>query len=284
VFQNEQLAQLVREKKVEHLCLVHRGDIYGRNISRGVKKKLEESALQVEITLSEYDPGNADLSKVMSPCSALVCSDSGADGGASCSAPPAEKVGLMLITFIEDGALILDDAKRRGWSASKQAFFFADGAYDRGLVDRVKDPSNIEGALGTAPAGPNPATAEGEIFRRFEAAFVNRYKRNPSIFIENAYDSMYVAAIAIELAKTATPGVAIRDAMQRVSVPGGVKVEAGDWKTILKTIREGKPIDFHGASGTVDFDEKGDVKPPYNYVIWKISGGQLVEERRAVIE
>lgn len=308
VHQTEQLTKLVLESNVEHLCLVHRRDTYGSSLAASVQKKLNESGRAIDITVSEYNPSSADLSNVMSQCNAFVCpngtgnptNDAGpvdaGDGGdldagasvdsgspASCVPPNPEKVGLMLLTYVEDGALILDDAERKGWSAKKHKFFAGDGVYDTGLLTRVKNADNLEGMRGTAPAGPDPNSPEGERLRKFVARYQQRFGKNPSIFIENSFDSMYIAAIAIEIAKTAVPGVAIREAMKKVSVPGGLKVNAGDWAGIRKAIRDGQAIDFEGASGTVDFDEKGDIRPPYNYVIWKVEGGQLIAERRVTI-
>lgn len=300
-FQSEVLASLITTSGIEALCLVHRRDTYGKNLALRVEQKL---GANVKVTTSEYDPARADLSSVMTACAALVCDpssggdagtdadagddagdggSSGADSGAPCTAPSPEKVGLLAITFVDDGALILDDAKKKGWSAKKQKFFFTDGAYDRGLLTRVKDLANLEGSLGTAPAGPNPDTPEGENYRRFQARYQQRYGRPAGIFVENSYDSVYIAAAALEIAKTATPGASVRDAMAKVSVPGGKKVVAGDWASIRAAIKAGESIDFDGASGPCDFDGKGDITPPYNYVIWTVKDGNLaVTDRRTV--
>ena len=288
VFQAGLLSQLVLDAGIEHLCIVHRRDLYGNNLMTAVQKKLRASGKAVAVTVADYDASSSDLSGVIGKCDALVCphagsGDAGADGGSDCTAPLPAKVGLMLITFIEDGALILDDAQRRGWSAKAQHFLFADGAYDRGLLTRVKDPSNLEGSLGTAPSGPDPGLPEGERLRKFVARYTTEFHREPSIFVENAFDAMYVAAIAIEIAKTAKPGPELRAAMSQVSVPGGKKVGAGDWAAIHSAIKAGEAIDFEGSSGPVDFDEKGDIRPPYTYVVWRIGqGGITVAERRTL--
>lgn len=287
-YQADLLVSLIREANLEHLCLVHRRDVYGNNLARRVQQKLQAGGPAVNVVESDYNASSSDLSGVIGRCDALVCppggaGDAGGGGGAPCTAPPPAKVGLMLITFIEDGALILDDAQRKGWSASKQRFYFSDGVYDRGILTRVKDVGNLEGALGTAPSGPDPARPEGEQLRKFVARYKDRYGREPSIFVENAYDAMYVAAIAMEISGSAAPGPAVRDAVAKVSVPGGKKVYAGDWAGIRAAIRAGTPIDFDGASGPVEFDAKGDIKPPYYYVVWKVEGGTLTVARRTVV-
>lgn len=289
VHQASLLATLVREAHVEHLCIAHRRDLYGISLAASVRKELEAARPLVAVSLADYDPSSSNLEGVLDHCASLVCPpstspDGGADAGVPpCKAPASDKVGLLLITFIEDGALILDDAQRKGWSARSQHFFFSDGAYDRGLLTRVKDRSNLDGAIGTAPAGPDPGLPEGETLRRFVASYKARFNRDPSIFVENAFDAMYVAAMAIEIAKTATPGPEIRDAMSKVSVPGGRKVLAGDWASIRTAIASGEPVDFEGASGPVDFDSKGDIKPPYTYLVWKVGpDGLTVTGRRTV--
>lgn len=285
-FQTRVLAQEVIDAGIEHLCLVHRKDIYGNNLAVSVQRALTASGKQVAVTVSDYNP-QLSLSGIMAKCSALVCppntGDAGAGdagGGGSCNAPAPEKVGLMLIAYIEDGALILDDAQSLGWSAKKQHFMMSDGAYDRSLLTRVKDVTNLEGAIGTSPSGPDPETAEGAPLKEFVRRYKARFGREPSIFVENAYDSMYAAAIAMEISGSSEAGPAIRDAMTKVSVPGGKKVHAGDWNAIRTAIRAGEAIDFEGASGNVDFDENGDVKPPYNYIVWKVQDGALVVAKR----
>lgn len=273
------LAELVLAANVEKLCLVHRRDVYGNNLAAKVKEKLASSGRSIDVTTSDYIPTSGDLSAVMAQCAPLVCTP-GADAGA-CT-PPAN-VGLMLITFIEDGVLILDDATKKGWNARTQRFFMSDGAYDRILLTRLRDPNAVVGTIGTSPSGPDPTSAEGEALRRFASRYKQRYGRDPSIYIENAYDGMYMAAIAMEIAKTTTPGPEIREAMAKVSVRGGRKVGAGDWATIKNAIRAGEAIDFEGASGHVNLDARGELEPPYTYVVWGIEAGQLiVKERRTI--
>ncbi len=69
-------------------------------------------------------------------------------------------------------------------------------------------------------------------------------------------------ALAIEKAGS-TDKRAIADALMQINDPKGEVVGPGDWEKGKKLIDEGKPINYQGASGTVDFDEHGDVPGVY---------------------
>ncbi|NOZ69528.1 MAG: amino acid ABC transporter substrate-binding protein, partial [Deferribacteres bacterium] len=46
----------------------------------------------------------------------------------------------------------------------------------------------------------------------------------------------------------------------------------------LELLKEGKDIDYEGVSGSVNFDENGDVTGG-SYGIWKIEDGKIVDEK-----
>jgi branched-chain amino acid transport system substrate-binding protein len=199
-------------------------------------------------------------------------------GGGSC--PSDEKtIGILYITYVADGAVILDSAYKTGWSADKQRFLFSDGARDQGLLGLLANPQMLEGALGTAPSGPDPSKPEGEQLRQLQNKFKARFNRAANLFIENIYDAEYVAAAAIELAGTASSGAAVRDAVRKLQDPNGTHVQTGDWARIKDLIAQKAPINLDGASGSLDFDEHGDILPPYYYSIWSVKDGQIITVR-----
>src|SRR5262249_20757531 len=157
----------------------------------------------------------------------------------------------------------------------KQRFFFADGARDQAIVSLVANPAMLEGALGTAPSGPPPDRPEGEQLRQLTNRFKARFNRPANLFIEDVYDAAYVAAAAIEFAGTAEDGVAVRDAIRKLQASNGTHVPTGDWKHIRELIDQKTPINLDGASGTLDFDENGDPRPPYYYAVWTVKDGTL---------
>ena len=72
----------------------------------------------------------------------------------------------------------------------------------------------------------------------------------------------------------------MRDALFAVS-SGGRRYGPLQLGEALEAVRNGQNIDYHGASGSVDFDERGDVVA--NYIVWKVEGAEFkpVERIRA---
>jgi ABC-type branched-subunit amino acid transport system substrate-binding protein len=92
----------------------------------------------------------------------------------------------------------------------------------------------------------------------------------------HAYDAFILAALALHRAGS-FDGIAVRDALREVAGPPGVQVGAGQFAEALQLIAAGEEIDHQGASGTVDFDARGDV--PGLVEIWTFQGGRPVPKK-----
>ncbi len=57
-----------------------------------------------------------------------------------------------------------------------------------------------------------------------------------------------------------------------VANPPGEVIEPGDWAKAKQLIAEGKDVDYAGASGPHDFDEKGDVDGVIGHFVIKDGG------------
>jgi len=275
-FQAKVLARLVKNASLSKLCVVHREDTYGSRLADALGAELAGS---LDITRVPYNPSEKDLSKVLGGCDALLSCGDGADGGApdggTCSPPDNAKVGLVMITFVTDGKAILSSAP--GWSASKQRFFFTDGARDTELLKLGLPADKLQGAVGTIPSGPDPASPEGEILAAYRNAYQTRFGIAAPPFSQNAFDAVYAIASAIELAGT-TDTVLVRDAVRRANTKGGTPALAGKWADIRAAIARKEGIDLRGASGELDFDSNGDVSPPYYYRVWRIDQGDSLTD------
>lgn len=154
-------------------------------------------------------------------------------------------------------------------------FLFCDGSKSEELAD-VVGAEQLEGMMGTAPG-----TSGGEPYALFNADFKAEFGTLPTTpFIANTYDAAAVTGLAAYTAKAKglpmTPEN-IRDQLRSVANPPGTLIEPGQFEKAFELLQQGREINYEGASGSVDFDEHGDVITPIE--IWKFSQGKIVTYR-----
>ncbi len=154
-------------------------------------------------------------------------------------------------------------------------FLFCDGTKSEDIV-KALGMWNVEGQMGTAPG-----TAGGEPYVLFNVQYMGEYGRLPPLpFITNAYDGVAVVGLAAYAAKLKglplTPAN-IRDYLRIVANPPGEFINPGEFKKAFELLQAGKPINYEGAAGSVDFDKNGDVITPIE--IWKYKKGEIVTVR-----
>jgi len=251
------LAQQITMKAPPNLCIVHRDDAYGNGLTEALRPRVTTNIVE-----AKFDPALADLSHVLDVCDSLA---------------PMPGNAILFITLVADGAQLMDAAASRGWSPTKHQVFLTDGTKNHDLITILSTPSFIEGAIGTAPTGPSPDSPDGVVLRDFRTRFRTRYARDADVYSEYAYDAMYVAAMGIEIAKTADDRPAIKSAMAKVSM-GTQLAATGDWSVIRDAIRADGQVDYRGASGEVTFDlATGDIIGPFFISVWTISNGNVVD-------
>lgn len=155
------------------------------------------------------------------------------------------------------------------------AFLFCDGTKSEELAQAI-GPERLEGMMGTAPG-----RTIGEGFIKFNAAYTAEHGEFPaSPFIANAYDAtalIGLAAYAAHINGQPMTSETIRDQLRNVANPPGTFIAPGQFDLAFRLISAGKPINYEGASGTVDFDAQGDVVAPIE--IWRFSKGKIVTYR-----
>lgn len=114
-------------------------------------------------------------------------------------------------------------------------------------------------------------------FSPFRTLFESQFPGVGTGLSANAYDAVIVTALALEAAGVGADGAAVSDALLRVSKLGtayGPK-NVGD---ALQAIRRGEDIDYVGASGSLDFDNKGQVLS--DFLVWRVDAGEFVNTSR----
>ncbi|MEP0912190.1 ABC transporter substrate-binding protein [Leptolyngbya sp. FACHB-711] len=171
---------------------------------------------------------------------------------------------IVMVAYPETGSIILKQAQEQGLLDGNTKILMSDGMKTDKLAElsgkTADDKFIVSGGLGTAPSAGGPAIDQ------FSDAYQNKFNRAPNVYDPNSWDAAAVIALAAEAAK-ATTGAAIKDQIRAVTSGDGEKVT--DVCQGLALLREGKPINYEGASGTVDFNPEGDVVGSYD--VWTIA-------------
>ncbi|UCF94323.1 MAG: ABC transporter substrate-binding protein, partial [Desulfobacterales bacterium] len=181
---------------------------------------------------------------------------------------PQKPEVLCALSYPEHAAVYLQEAIH---TFQYRSFLFCDGTKSVDIITAV-GADYLEGMMGTAPG-----SAGGEPFLDFIADFKVQYGSLPPLpFITNAYDAMAVIGLAAYAAKVQNlPLTAdtLKDRIRQVANPPGHFIKPGEFEAAFGLLKQGKKINYEGASGSVDFDENGDVVTPIE--VWQYTEGQI---------
>jgi branched-chain amino acid transport system substrate-binding protein len=159
------------------------------------------------------------------------------------------------------GGVVLDQAIESGFF---KQYVGGDGMAGDALVQNHK---NIDGMILT-----KAAPAQGPAFDAY-AKLVQADGLDPnSTYAANSYDDAFVLALAIE--KNGNAGrEGLSKALRDVATAPGEKILPGEWSKAVELIKAGTDIDYQGAAGDMEFDERGDV--PGTIEWFTIEGGAV---------
>ncbi|MBL6430429.1 MAG: ABC transporter substrate-binding protein [Alphaproteobacteria bacterium] len=122
---------------------------------------------------------------------------------------------------------------------------------------------NLTTFLSSAPVGEKSDSLE-----MFSKAFADVGGDPSAIFATTSYDAAFMLALAIE--KAGGDKAKVSAALREISNGEGEPIRAGEWAKAKELIAAGSAIDYKGAAGDHNFDDKGDV--PGTYALFKVSG------------
>jgi branched-chain amino acid transport system substrate-binding protein len=148
--------------------------------------------------------------------------------------------------YTPDSVVLLKDLYRAGFKGKIIGFAYS---INQKLIDQIGQNEVVEGVYTFAPS---PAEGSGA-YDKVKAAVGST---NPDPYTCQVYDHTNMVLMSMALAKD-TSGTAIKDNIRKVSQGGGKPVDnAVDG---VKAIAAGEKVDYSGASGPCDFDDKGDI-------------------------
>ncbi|MCF8105173.1 MAG: ABC transporter substrate-binding protein [Desulfohalobiaceae bacterium] len=246
-FQGVALAQLVEEAGYENVATLYVNNDYGEGLAVSFEEAFEKKGGTVSQSLA-YEPGNASYRGELSKA---------ASKGAE---------ALNLIGYPENGITILRQALEEGLFTK---FIFSDGLKAPELIEAI-GAEYLNGSSGTVPQ----ALSDTPSAQNYLTAYKERFGQvPPKPYIDTSYDATFVLSLAIEKAGS-SDSKAVKEVLRDVANPPGEKVLPGEWAKAVKLLSEGKDVDYVGASGSVDFDENGDVGGTFGH--WMIKDGEIV--------
>jgi branched-chain amino acid transport system substrate-binding protein len=168
---------------------------------------------------------------------------------------------IMLMGYTPDSIVIFKELYKMDYKGAIQGPTFA---INQKLIDNV-GAEVAEGAYSLDPATDPDSPAYKNCLRVLGTSDVNNYAAQ-------TYDHINLVALALAHGKVYS-GTGIRDNVRKVTNPPGAEV--GSFQEGIKLIKEGKKINYQGASGAVDFDDKGDIlSRPFSY--YQVKNGKNV--------
>ena len=249
-FQGVALAQVIKEAGFSNVATLYVNNDYGEGLAQSFAKSFEKEGGKVSATLP-YEPGNASYRGEL----------------AKAAAKGAEV--LLLIGYPENGVTILRQALEEGYF---REFVYSDGLKAPEIIEAI-GAKYLNGSFGTAPQAMTDTKAATN--------YLDSYKKEygevpPKPYIDTAYDAVYALALAVQKSGS-TKGEDVRDALRFVCNPPGTDVLPGQFAKAKELLAEGKDINYVGASGSLDFDDAGDVSGTFAH--WVIKDGEIVTEK-----
>jgi branched-chain amino acid transport system substrate-binding protein/neutral amino acid transport system substrate-binding protein len=255
-FQGQALAQLAKEQGVQNVAVFAINNNYGNGLVKSFTDafKAEGGTITNESNPTLYAENATTFDSELSA----------AFGG--------NPEAVMIVAYPETGSLILKSAYEQGLLNGQTKILLTDGMKTDKLADLVGKGSDgqfiVSGVLGTAPSAGGPG------LDAFKKTYQAKFNREPNVYDPNSWDAAAVMVLAAEAAKANT-GTALKDKIPEVANAPGEEVT--DVCAGLAAVREGKDINYQGASGNVDFNEQGDVVGAYD--VWTIADdGKLTVE------
>ncbi|MGY2882124.1 ABC transporter substrate-binding protein [Thermostichus sp. OS-CIW-28] len=247
-YQGVALAQITREEKLERLAIIYINNDYGQGLADSFKTAFEKRGGTITKSVP-YEPGKASYRSELTRLK------------------EGDPQALVLIGYPENGVVILRQALEEGLF---DRFVFTDGMRSPDVAAQV-GAEKLEGSIGVSPQ----ALTDSKAYQIFAEAYKAAYgELPPTPYIDTAYDAAFVLALAIQKAGS-TDGTAVRDALREVANPPGTEILPGEWAKAVELIGKGEDIFYTGASGSINFDENGEVAGTFAH--WTFQGGKVVD-------
>ncbi len=243
--QGEAIAYLAQQRGFKKVSIVAIDNDYGNSITRAFETNFKQLGGTVVGSTIRYSPAASvdDVNWI--------------------SAFTSEADAVLIVAEPNLGSAMLKSAADLGyWSGNTKVLLTTSMKTDT-LASQVGQSIDgryiASGVIGITYKTTSP------VFTQFRDLYKKQYDREPSLYDANTWDAAALAMLAAEAAGHTT-GTAIKSQIMKVANPPGIEVS--DICQALSLVRDGKDINYQGASGTVDLTPAGDVVATYD--VWTI--------------
>ncbi|ALN73160.1 ABC transporter substrate-binding protein [Aureimonas sp. AU20] len=242
-YQGEVLARVVKKNGIDEVAVTYVNNDYGTGFAQSFKTAFEAAGGKVAVS-QPHEDGKADYRAEIGSL---------ASSGAQ---------ALVVLAYVDgSGGRIVNQARETG---DFSTFIGGDGMVGAALTNTA---GGDEKLILTRPGGTAAAGAELYATAAKEAGF------DPSAtYAATSYDAAFVLMLALE--KTGGSREGLSAALREVASAPGEVILPGEWQKAKALIDEGKDINYEGASGSLEFDAKGDVPGSYDEVT--VRDGKIV--------
>lgn len=222
-------ADYLEQKGFRRLAIISGEDVVNMDVARVLAESWTARQREVvdQIVYQEPEGGAFDTSSIL----------------ARAFDPMMAADAIMLYPLSDtEAAQLVRDAVATG--KDQKRFVLDENSASDYFIETVTA-ANAEGI-----GGAQPVLAESASLTSVRAAYMQKFNAAPQYETDtvNAYDQVYVAAMAIEKAGK-VDAAAVRDALPRLFDPSGTPVRAGEWQKARMLIASGAAINYESASG-----------------------------------
>lgn len=230
-YQGEQLAKVLREEGVESIAITYVNNDYGKGFADALAASFEEQGGTVAANEAHED-GKADYRAEIGSLAS-----SGAE--------------MLVVLAYADGSgqTIIRQSVESG-DFSK--FTGGDGMVSDALVPAVGE-EPLQGMIATR-AGTVEGPGTSAFNELAEAAGIDPN----GTYVPQAYDAAFLIGLAMQQ-NGSDSREGLSEALREVATAPGETVLPGEWEKAMQLIEAGTDINYEGASGSLEFNEAGDV-------------------------
>ena len=230
-YQGEVLARILKDKGIDQIAVTYVNNDYGKGLADAVEAAFTKAGGTVAINQAHED-GKADYRPEIGSLAA-----SGAET-------------LVVLAYVNgSGQTIIRQAVEGG---DFQRFAGGDGMVGQALIEAV-GAGNLDGMILTRPGSPD--LPGSDIYRQLAT---DAGLDPEATFGAQGYDAAFLLALALEKAGSAERE-GLNEALREVANEPGEVVLPGEWEKAKKLIADGQDINYEGATGSLEFDDNGDV-------------------------